>query len=152
MKRLFYILSLLLLPLLAVAQEAKENMPLKYLGDYVRGDKLFILDGHIVHPDSVPLIFEEEDIEKIEVHGRGMHLFPELKYMLNGEAISKDEAGNIVVADILWMKFIDGLTLSIITNPNMIMYVVDGKVANPDCLPEKEEIIHVEYDTFPLFP
>lgn len=146
MRRLLYILTVLLLPLAAMAQDAEGNKSPKYLGDYVQDDLLVIVDGHIVLRDSAFPI-EVEDIERVEMHGRGMHLYPELKYVLNGKPISHDEAGNIVVDDILWMKFVDNVTLSIITDPNMVLYVVDGRVADPDSLPERDEIVSETYTT-----
>lgn len=142
MKKLLHIFFLLLLPTLALAQEQAETKPLKYLGDYVRRDNLYIMDGHIVHPDSVFSI-KVADVERVEVHGRGMHPYPELKYMLNGKPISQDAAGDIVVDDIIWMKFIDELTLSIITDPKLVLYVVDGRATSPDSLPSWEEIVSI---------
>lgn len=150
MKRLLCILMLLLLTVISV--QAVDGKPLIYLGEYVEHDWFFILDGRFVTQDAISKL-DSSDIESVEVYGRPMHFCPELRYLLNGEPISQDEAGNIKVSDILWMKFIDNLTLSIITDPKKVMYVVDGIITNPDSLPNSEDIVRKYYDVPPVgFP
>lgn len=145
MKRILYIVMLLLPVISSQAADDKSGI---YLADYVLRDEFLILDGRIVPLDSL-FMLDQSDIERFEVHGRARHPYPELKYLLNGEPISQGAAGNIKVADILWMKFVDDLTLSIITDPEKVMYVVDGRVADPDSLPKSEDVVRKDYEVLP---